>query len=134
MNTFGSRLKGARQTAGLTQKQLAKLAGLSQTTISDIERDRNSGSGEVVTLARVLGVSAEYLANNIGPMIAIQQTQMPTKRSDIPTIEPKTKRAKRIAGINRTIENISTEGLIALLEKAKDLAKDYPAQAQQTAS
>ena len=62
MTTFGQRVREARKEAKLTQPQLAKAAGLSQTTISDIERGRNSGSSEVTSLARALNVTPEWLA------------------------------------------------------------------------
>lgn len=61
MTTFGERLRTARKQARLNQEQLAAKAGLSQTTISDIERGRNEGSRDVVALARALGVGAEWL-------------------------------------------------------------------------
>lgn len=62
MTTFGQRVREARKEAKLTQPQLAKAAGLSQTTISDIERGRNNGSSEVTSLARALNVTPEWLA------------------------------------------------------------------------
>ena len=68
MGTFGTRLHHARKAAGFSQALLAKKSGLSQATISDIERDRNSGSSEVVKLAKALDVSALWLADGLGPM------------------------------------------------------------------
>lgn len=64
--TFGSRLKQARSDAELTQAQLAKMSGVSQTTISDGERGRNAGSGDVARIAAVLGVNALWLADGKG--------------------------------------------------------------------
>lgn len=61
MNSFAERVRAARKEAKLNQQQLAKKAGLSQTTISDIERGRNEGSRDVVALAKALKVSAEWL-------------------------------------------------------------------------
>lgn len=66
MTTFGQRVREARVDAGLTQPQLAKLTKLSQTTISDIERGRNGGSGAVTVLARILNVEADWLAEGRG--------------------------------------------------------------------
>jgi transcriptional regulator with XRE-family HTH domain len=59
--TFGERVREARKSLKLTQKQLAKKSGLSQTTISDIERGRNAASKEILQLAQALHQSAEYL-------------------------------------------------------------------------
>lgn len=67
MNTFGTRLREARKDAGLSQPALAQKVGLSQTTISDIERGRNAGSTEAAALAAVLGVNALWLAEGKGP-------------------------------------------------------------------
>lgn len=67
MKTFADRVRAARKAAGLTQKQLAAKSGLSQTTISDIERGRNETSADVVALARALKVLAEWLADGKGP-------------------------------------------------------------------
>lgn len=67
MDTFGSRVRETRKALKWTQKQLASAAGLSQTTISDIERGRNDSSADIIALARSLRVSAEWLADGRGP-------------------------------------------------------------------
>lgn len=67
METFGSRVRETRKALKWTQKQLATAAGLSQTTISDIERGRNDSSADIIALARALRVSAEWLAEGRGP-------------------------------------------------------------------
>lgn len=67
METFGYRVRAARKTRGMTQTQLAAASGLSQTTISDIERGRNASSADIVALARALDVRAEWLADGRGP-------------------------------------------------------------------
>jgi SOS-response transcriptional repressor LexA len=64
--TFGARVKQVRKAAGLTQKQLAQRAGISQPTVAYIERERNSKSTAAVQLARVLNVSAEWLVSGDG--------------------------------------------------------------------
>lgn len=67
MTTFAKRLKATREERDLTQKALAELSGISQTTISNIESGRNQGSVEIFALARALGVSPEWLAEGTGP-------------------------------------------------------------------
>jgi phage repressor protein C with HTH and peptisase S24 domain len=67
MNTFSERVRSRRKELGLSQKDLADATGLSQTTISDIERGRNDGSREVVALAKVLRVQAQWLAYGLQP-------------------------------------------------------------------
>lgn len=66
MNTFGDRLKSARKEIGLTQQALAKVAGISQATVADIERGRNKGSTESLQLAKALKVSPDWLATGKG--------------------------------------------------------------------
>lgn len=59
-------MREARKRLKLTQKQLAAASGVSQTTISDIERGRNETSADIVALARALKVTAEWLADGVG--------------------------------------------------------------------
>jgi phage repressor protein C with HTH and peptisase S24 domain len=61
METLSQRAKRLRTERGWTQAELGKRAGLSQVTISDIERGRNQGSREIIPLADALGVSPTYL-------------------------------------------------------------------------
>lgn len=74
----------------MTQKQLASASGLSQTTISDIERGRNDSSADIVPLARALGVNAEWLADGRGPRYPGEQPPaMPSPAADPRTSDPK---------------------------------------------
>lgn len=66
MNTFNERVRLVRKELGLTQKELAKLSGISQATIGDIERGRNKGSKELVSIAKALGVNPNWLAKRKG--------------------------------------------------------------------
>lgn len=61
METFGSRVRARRKELTLSQTELAKKAGLSQTTISDIERERNDGSSEILAIAKALQCRPEWL-------------------------------------------------------------------------
>lgn len=66
--TFGERLREARLGAGLTQAQLAKLAGVSQQAIQKAERSTSATSGSrfVVSLARFTHVSPDWLSTGNG--------------------------------------------------------------------
>ena len=72
MNTesLGDRVKKARKHAGLTQAQLAKRVKTSQGAISDIENGRNKESSSLFDIAKITGVSADWLINNQGEMLA----------------------------------------------------------------
>lgn len=66
MENLNARIKRLRKERGLTQEQLARLSGLSQTSISDLERGRNDGSEYLVEIAKALGVTAEFLKFRAG--------------------------------------------------------------------
>jgi SOS-response transcriptional repressor LexA len=64
---FGKRLKQARQLAQLTQPQLAKLVGITQSTLSEMEQV-GLASRHTVKLATVLQVRPEWLSEGAGAM------------------------------------------------------------------
>lgn len=65
MSTFNDRVKELRTKLGLTQTQLAKLAGIPQSTIGQIENGRNKSSTKIVELAKALQTTPEYLAHGV---------------------------------------------------------------------
>jgi transcriptional regulator with XRE-family HTH domain len=74
---FGKRLKEARKHAGLRQTQLAKLAGMSQSNVSELE---NTAFGSVATmqLALCCGVNPNWLATGEGSMLDALLVSEPT--------------------------------------------------------
>lgn len=62
---YGSRLKQARTSAGMTQVDLSTKTGIAQSTISSAER-RGNGSGETPVYAQACGVDALWLATGQG--------------------------------------------------------------------
>lgn len=67
MRTLSETLKAARLRADLTQLELAKKSGLSQSTISDIERGRNESSRDLPAIASALGITVESLLSGVPP-------------------------------------------------------------------
>jgi transcriptional regulator with XRE-family HTH domain len=64
--TFGENLREARRTAGLSQEELAKRAGIDRPTISVYEHGkREPNMSTLVKLARALGVPAEALVRGL---------------------------------------------------------------------
>jgi transcriptional regulator with XRE-family HTH domain len=60
--TFGDNLRRARQAAGLSQRQLATLAGLDRTYVGSVERgERNVSIDNIERLAEALSVEAADL-------------------------------------------------------------------------
>lgn len=91
LKTYGDRVKAARLELKLSQTALAKKAGVSQTTVSDIERGRNDGSKDIVQIARALQRSPEYLLLGKEPkvtadsddILTLWDTLTPTERDEI---------------------------------------------------
>ncbi len=62
MRKFGERLKELREERGLTQVQLSKLTGISNTSISRWEHGQADVFGDwLIILSKFFGVSADYL-------------------------------------------------------------------------
>ena len=60
---IASRLRAAREAAGLSQGQIARLLGWHRPTISEIEAGRRGVlAEELVEFARLYGVSVEWLS------------------------------------------------------------------------
>lgn len=67
LTTFAQRMKNAREEKGLKQNELAKIIGVTPTTISSYEKADSDGNGKKPTLenaqaiAKTLGVSLDWL-------------------------------------------------------------------------
>lgn len=68
MKTFADRLNAAMKAAGLSQAQLAEAVGISQPAVQKMSSGKTQGSSKAVEMARVLGVSAEWLVSGDEPM------------------------------------------------------------------
>lgn len=86
MRTFGSRLRETRDELGLSQGELAKVSGITQPTISNLERGRNQGSSYVAQLASALKVNAKWLATGNGPKKISDVSPGPDIRGEAPLI------------------------------------------------
>lgn len=62
----GERVKLARKECGISQSELGRRTGLTQPTISDLERGRNASSTELIAIAAALGVNAVWLSTGKG--------------------------------------------------------------------
>ena len=64
MGTVAERVRLARQQAGLSQAQVARLLGMHRPSISEIEAGRRRVSAEeLAAFARIYEVSVSWLAN-----------------------------------------------------------------------
>lgn len=79
---FSEKLRYARANAGLSQKELADVCGISVRTISSYETGRcNPSSRVIVKMANALKVSKEYLLND--------NCQDPTRETEQKIVEVK---------------------------------------------
>lgn len=71
----GLRLKRARKLRGLSQVELAKAAGVGQSSVSEVEtgESRSPRGTNLVELARILRVSPHWLATGKGQMDAMDE-------------------------------------------------------------
>ena len=70
---LGDRVRQARKYAGFTQNQLAKKVETSQGAISDLENGRNKDSSSLYDIAKVTGVSTDWLIKNQGEMLDVDK-------------------------------------------------------------
>lgn len=61
-SSLGTRVRRAREAAGLSQQELARAVGIKQPSIQAIESGRAKGSKHLVAIARATGASADWLA------------------------------------------------------------------------
>ncbi len=77
MDTLQERLIHARKQKQMSQVQLGKAIGKSQSAIAALETGRNKASTDIAKIANVLGVSAIWLETGQGEMR--ETYQLPTK-------------------------------------------------------
>lgn len=63
--SVGEKVRRLRKARGLSQADLSSISGISQTTISDLERGRNETSKELPAIAAALRVSVEELTYGV---------------------------------------------------------------------
>jgi transcriptional regulator with XRE-family HTH domain len=70
MRDIGLRLRHARKLRKLTQDELAQRTGITQASVSDLERGESKSfrGATLVSMARVLNVRAEWLSQGKAPM------------------------------------------------------------------
>ncbi|WP_186156797.1 LexA family transcriptional regulator [Burkholderia gladioli] len=78
MKTLADRLKEVRKEREISQEALARLSGVSQSTIAHIESGRNQGTKYLLALARALELNPDWLENERGPKTAWQATDFTT--------------------------------------------------------
>lgn len=103
----------ARITARLTQKALAKEAGLSQPTIAEMEAGDYQGSAKVASLARALKVSPDWLESGNGPQHVLHTSPvLLVEGSEEEFVEVKalTLKARGGRGGDYTVDYVAVQG------------------------
>jgi len=78
MLTIGERVRLRRKELGLSQVELAKMAGVSQATLSELEKGLHKGIRNLATLAEELGVSALWLEKGVEPISPEERLKLAT--------------------------------------------------------
>lgn len=120
MNSFRQRLTWARQEKNLTQEQLAKLAGVSQGTIGNLESGLRASARKLPQIAAVLGVDPLWLAE--GDSIAAKRI-----RRDAPGNLPAGVHYDIVTADERTLLDLyraaSTRGRLIVMNAAERAEK-----------
>lgn len=122
------------------------IASLSSGRITQIKNEGEAARLGVKTLQKLarLGYLADWLQEGRGekkradsPAFAALETDgraTAIEARDAAAVQwPPTARERRIAEINALLARTDDYGIVAVLEKAKDVAREYPLQAQKTA-
>jgi len=141
--TLASRLRECREARGLTQRQLARLTGLSDAYVSMIERGARDNIGKVTlrALASVLETTLEWLELGEGPRdpqtiarfedgfeLALPGVVLSNPLATVPDLEPRLVHAREHAD-ERTRELIA-DLIDATAEPIKARAESWRAQQQ----
>lgn len=84
MKNFSERVLHRRLELGLTQTQVAKIAGLKQSDVSKIERGLISQTTKMLGLAKALRCRPEWLDSGNGLVDAVEASQMPMQAMESP--------------------------------------------------
>ncbi|MER5002391.1 helix-turn-helix transcriptional regulator [Providencia stuartii] len=82
-HSFASRLRLALTHSGMTQADLAKQIGVSQSTISQVVNGKVSGVCRTSVIAKALGINRNWLAYGEGEMLKAQPESFELKAARI---------------------------------------------------
>ncbi len=103
MKTIAERLKYAREHKEWTQGGLAVAAGVSQSTVGNIEAGIREGRGSLPKLAKALSISHDWLADGEGEML-----QNTTSNQTVPTT-PNVSAASTEMSLGQTLARLGQE-------------------------
>lgn len=117
MKNLAERVKYVRGLRDWTQAQLATAAGVSTSTIGNIESDLRMARGNMPQIAEALGVNFKWLSEGVGEM-------------EIPKVEPDLI-AQEMEALRSLYENVPPETreqamFASMRAMAKFLPRSYP--------
>lgn len=117
---------------------IQKLEAKSGVGFGTIRRAKN-GDGNITVekltaIAAAFGRSPSDLVTPARQYLAAAETATATPAREPITPQWRTVRSERIEAINALLAQTDDYGLVAMLEKAKDVARDYPLAKSQTVS
>lgn len=86
MNSIGDRITQMRQRMGITQKKLAKMACITEASLSRYENGlREPKINTLIKISEVLGCTMDYLVgkNDIDNGVIISKSSMPERMQDL---------------------------------------------------
>ena len=88
-SSIGERLRMAREMAGLTQAQAAKLLGLHHPSISEIEAGRRKVSAEeLAKLSELYGVNIDWIVNSEDQSNTIDRARLELAARELSKLKP----------------------------------------------
>ncbi|WP_137702169.1 helix-turn-helix domain-containing protein [Marimonas lutisalis] len=116
--TFGDRVAGARDAAGMTQKQLAKRLGVKLSTLRDWENDVNEPrANKLQMLAGILNVSLTWLLDGTGDGIDAPEEVQPINDelaqvlAELRELKARAnKTANRLGALEKRLRGLAREG------------------------
>lgn len=74
LEALGKRIRERRLELGMTQQELAKRAGIAQSTLSALEQGKTEKSRDLVSIAQALRTNPTFLATGVGEAGVTKQT------------------------------------------------------------
>ena len=121
--TVGQRVRWWRQHRRISQGQFAKDVGISQGTLSDLENDRQAGSGKLHLMAAKLGLNAHYLEFGKGEPEAEYAQEAPPEAPEWPFEGIQPGRLAKLNMIERKYAEMKLQEALAEIEAERRKAK-----------
>lgn len=121
--TVGQRVRWWRKHRRLDQGAFAKAVGIAQSTLSDLENDRQSGSGKLHLIAAKLGLNAHYLELGKGEPEAEFAQEAPPEAPEWPFEDVSPSRLSKLNMIERKYAEMKLQEALADIESERRKSK-----------